>query len=121
VQSESELLTALKDLAADVGSEGVAEILDLFLTDSAELVGVLRHAAERGDAAGIARAAHSLKSTAATVGAHLLAEHCLEVERLGRAGLASEAGVRVADVDAEYQHVRTSLTALRPRIHPANV
>jgi HPt (histidine-containing phosphotransfer) domain-containing protein len=120
VQSEAELLEALKGLAEDVGPEGVSEIINLFLTDSKDIVRELRQAVELGDAAGVARAAHSLKSTAATVGAHLLAAHCLEMEKLGRAGRAREASAHLDDVDAECRHVGECLASLRSRIDPAN-
>ena len=119
MQAESELLAALNELAADVGPDGVAEIVDIFLSDSVGLLRTLRTASELGDAAAIARAAHSLKSTAATVGASLLAAHCLEMERRGRAGQVREAIPYLADVEAEYRHVRTCLTALRSQLEAA--
>jgi HPt (histidine-containing phosphotransfer) domain-containing protein len=115
------MLAALKELAADVGSEGVAEIVDLFLGDSVELLRDLRTSSELGDATGIARAAHSLKSTAATVGAEELAGHCLEMERLGRAGLVREAIPNLDNVETEYRHVRALLGALRSQVETADL
>jgi len=121
MQSESELIAGLKELAADVGPEGLAEIVELFLGDSADLVRALRTAGELGDAAGVARAAHALKSTAATVGAGELSARCMEMERLGRAGLLREAIPQLPEVEAEYSHVRTLLGALKSRVETANL
>jgi len=120
VQAESELLAALKELAADVGTEGITEIVDLFLTDSVSLLKSLRTACELDDAAAIARAAHSLKSTAATVGATLLASYCLEMERAGRLGQVCDAIPHLKSVEDEHAHVSGALSALRSQLVAAH-
>jgi HPt (histidine-containing phosphotransfer) domain-containing protein len=120
VQSESELLAGLKELAADVGADGVAEIVELFLDDSVELLRALRAASERSDGGGIMRAAHALKSTAATLGAADLSALCLEMERLSREGMVREAIPHLPRVEAEYRHVRMLLEGLRGQVETAD-
>ncbi len=81
----------------------VVEIIDEYLADSSRLLASLREAS--GDE--LRRAAHSLKSTSASVGAVRLAELCAEVERAG-----ADPAV-VGEVEREHAAVRAALEQQR--------
>jgi HPt (histidine-containing phosphotransfer) domain-containing protein len=62
------------------------------------------------------RAAHSLKSTSATLGATSLSEFCLELEKHGNTGTLEVTAAMVSQVDAEYKKVKTALLAQRQQL-----
>jgi HPt (histidine-containing phosphotransfer) domain-containing protein len=85
------------------------EILEAFLVDAGAQVAAMEAAREAGDAGALERVAHTLKSTAATVGATLLASLCRELEELARTRCLERAPERVARVHAELRSVEASL------------
>ena len=95
-------LTRVLDMAGGDRSF-VVEIIDEYLADSSRLLASLREAS--GDE--LRRAAHSLKSTSASVGAVRLAELCAEVERAG-----AEPAV-VSEAEREHAAVRAALDEQR--------
>jgi HPt (histidine-containing phosphotransfer) domain-containing protein len=83
--------------------EFVVEVIDEYLNDSAELLARLRCA----DGEDLRRAAHSLKSTSASVGATALADVCGEIEREG-----TDPGL-VDTAEREHAAARAALVAQR--------
>jgi HPt (histidine-containing phosphotransfer) domain-containing protein len=102
---------ALGQLRATLGEAATAEIVETFLAEGPQLFSALHLAVERGDADGLRRAAHTLKSNAATFGAATLAELCRELETIGEAGTVSGASELLARADAEHERVRSDLEA----------
>jgi HPt (histidine-containing phosphotransfer) domain-containing protein len=107
---------ALDDLVATTGGDPafLAELIDTFFDDSAELLPAMRQALASGSAEQLRRAAHSLKSNSAAFGAQELALLCRQLEEQGREGNLSGAADRLAQVDAEYDRVRRALQEVRP-------
>jgi|SRR6266851_5222114 len=107
---------ALDDLLAATGGDRafLAELIDTYFEDSATLLPAMRQALSAGSAEQLRRAAHSLKSNSASLGALGLAVLCRELEEQGRAGALGGAEQRLAQVEAEYEHVRHALQAERP-------
>ena len=69
----------------------------------------LNDALYSGDVDGLRRAAHTLKSNAATFGATALEELCRELEAIGEAGAVAGATEVLARADAEHERVRSDL------------
>jgi HPt (histidine-containing phosphotransfer) domain-containing protein len=90
---------ALEELRAMTGGDAdlYVELLDTFLADADLYLGELRTAS---DATGLARAAHSLKSNALTVGAAELAERCRALEADARGGDVADREPRVEEIAA---------------------
>jgi CheY-like chemotaxis protein len=104
----------LDQLREDLGGmEPVREVIATFLDKTPVILRELREAADRVDADGIRRAAHTIKGTSATLGARDLAERSAEIERLGRAGEAQEASRLVGPLESAYRTAATALTAER--------
>jgi signal transduction histidine kinase/DNA-binding response OmpR family regulator len=95
------------------GDELVDRIVRIYLADSSERLTALRAAAGRGDQAEVARAAHSLKSSSANVGAAGLAALCRRLELAGRAGTLPQEADLLAEVESEYSAVAAHLSARR--------
>jgi signal transduction histidine kinase/DNA-binding response OmpR family regulator/HPt (histidine-containing phosphotransfer) domain-containing protein len=92
----------------------LAELIDTFLEDTPQLLADMGRAVDTGDAAGLALAAHSLKSNSANFGATALADLCRELEGMAKAGALVGAGERVAQAEAEFERVQGALEAIRP-------
>ena len=106
---------ALERLLRIGGQEFVLEMIDLFLEHAPERIRAATRAAEAGDAQGLYRAAHSLKSTAANLGARGLQGIAEQVE--GRAAAKDLGAIpRLLDeMAARYEDVRQRLEAERKR------
>ncbi|MGH9186434.1 MAG: Hpt domain-containing protein [Acidimicrobiales bacterium] len=104
----------LDELEADVGPEELAALMDLVLDDlpvqhAAVVAGVVA-----GDPAAVARAAHTLKSLAALIGAGPVRDRAREIEALATDGRLDADGLRLGDLrDA----VATAMTRLEARRH----
>jgi HPt (histidine-containing phosphotransfer) domain-containing protein len=107
--------TALESLREMVDGDVsfLAELIHTFLADAPQLLADMRQAMERGDAAGLNLAAHSLKSDSAYYGAVTLSSLCRELEMLGKLGRLDMASEKVAQAEAEYERVEASLAAVR--------
>jgi PAS domain S-box-containing protein len=101
----------LTELRGSLGDAATAEIVETFLAEGPELVSALRAAVESGDSAELRRAAHTLKSNAATFGASALAELCRQLEAIGEAGTATGAADLVTRAESEHERVRADLKA----------
>src|SRR4051794_12190394 len=69
----------------------LAEMIDTYLTDSAELLTAIDIALVNGRADDLRRAAHSFKSNSATFGAMLLSETCRQIEEQAKTGELADA------------------------------
>ena len=101
---------ALARLADGVGDdEFVAELIDGFSTDAPALIAAARAGLDQGDDAEVRRAAHTLKSNAATFGAQALSDRSRAVEEAAKQGQLSNA---TAMIDAMAQELDVVLDAL---------
>jgi len=110
----------LSRLAEGTGGdvEFVAELIEQFVTDAPELVAAARAGLEAGDPVEVRRAAHTLKSNAATFGAHGLAERSRELEEAAKRGALDDGAARVEAVSRELDVVRETLPAVWAEMRP---
>ncbi len=105
----------LKELALALGSSrDVAELIEVFLRNTASMLEAIELALARRDEEGFLRAVHTLKSTSASMGAGRLSETCRRLEGHLRAGLAWEDKrllALVAEIQSEFGQVQPVLTA----------
>jgi HPt (histidine-containing phosphotransfer) domain-containing protein len=101
--------SALEQLRADVGDDdAVDRIAGIYLHGLPGVRSELVAALDRGDAGALRAAAHRLRSSSATFGAHRLAELCAELEHGAADGAASRL---VAAIERECRRVEESLAA----------
>ncbi len=105
-------LNTFHALKETTGAEFVSELMDTFLEDTPKLVMELRSALTSKDADAFRRAAHSIKSNAATFGAEQLADLARELESLGREN-DLEIGNRLAALEEAFQKAQSQLIELR--------
>lgn len=105
----------LVSLARDLGTDTVTEIVDLYVVDSQRHVVNIQAGLAKSDAHVVRIAAHTLKSTAATVGALSLAETCNEIERLARESRIGEVGKLVNQLTRQEAEARLAVIAMQPK------
>ena len=101
----------LDQLVANTDRDFVAELLTTYLDDSPRLLTDMRQALAGGSAPNFQRAAHSLKSNSASVGAMGLSAQAKELEMLGRAGQLEGAAEKLDTLAAAYAQVEAALRA----------
>jgi HPt (histidine-containing phosphotransfer) domain-containing protein len=89
----------------------VAELIDQFVTDSPALVAAARRGLEAGDTDEVRRAAHTLKSNAATFGANDLADRSSRLEAAAKAGALQDGPSQLEAIEDELGRVHAALRA----------
>ena len=110
---ETEYLDNIRALQTPDTPDLLSEIIDTYFTSSTRLLENLRRAVGTGDAQEVFKAAHSLKSSSANLGALLLAEHFKNLENLGRSNTTAGAEELLMKIESEYAAVCDTLTAIR--------
>jgi HPt (histidine-containing phosphotransfer) domain-containing protein len=100
---------ALKELYRDEAPQALFEVLAQFLQDTSVRMAILRATAAADDALGLARAAHGLKSSSASVEALGMAALCQQLEQLGQAGISCVALQLVDQLASEFLRVQQTL------------
>jgi PAS domain S-box-containing protein len=105
------MLSRLRDLDGQGGEGFFREIIELFLADAPRRLAKLEAAVRSGNAAECARIAHSLKGSAANLGARGLAGACAALETLTEGGDLGEAPAAFALVRQRFERAREALIA----------
>lgn len=107
---------ALAKLQEDVGGEPeiMRELIQTFLAEAPRVLEGMRNGLERRRLSELHRAAHSLKSTAATFGAGELSQLCRDLEQDTEKLFPEDAEPRVAAIEAEWARVRADLESWKP-------
>jgi PAS domain S-box-containing protein len=112
--------TALERLVEITGDDGdlLAELIETFLREVPLLLDGARRALQLGQPDEVRRAAHTLKSNGATIGAIGFSELSRRLESLARSGTLEGAADLVARLEAEYETVRIALEVVQERSRP---
>jgi HPt (histidine-containing phosphotransfer) domain-containing protein len=103
----------LLDIGGRTGPAFVARVIGHFLADAPEILERLAHALAREDRSGVERALHTLRSSAAYVGAMALSNLAAILENHARSGELEAVRRRVDETDLELAHADRQLAALR--------
>ncbi len=104
-------LEAIRALSSD-GEALLQRVIHAYVDDTPAHLQTLREAIASLNTGGIRKAAHSLKSSSANVGADTLARLCKEMELLGRTDSTEGAEKLLINMEREFQTVRHSLSAI---------
>ena len=105
--------TTFENLKEMSGADFINELIDTFLDDAPKLTSEIHAALAAQDADSFRRAAHSLKSNAATFGALGLAEIAKELEGLGRENRLGDTRDRLTRLDEAVKSACDELRGLR--------
>jgi CheY-like chemotaxis protein/HPt (histidine-containing phosphotransfer) domain-containing protein len=101
--------TARLDALRDAIGDDFVELIMVFLDSVAEILENLRQACRRGDGDGVHRQAHTLKSSAANVGATALSALARHLESEAKAGSVSAAAGAIDELERELERVKPLL------------
>jgi HPt (histidine-containing phosphotransfer) domain-containing protein len=104
----------LDELRAEVGSEVLASLVEMFLADAMSRIEKLHRELADQDARGVHETAHALKGSCLNLGADDMARLCSEIEDLGEERRLGEVAALLARVELEYESVRAELEAVAP-------
>ena len=107
------VLSQLRELGAESDTDLVSELVTLFGVETPPLLAAIRAAVAASDGDALRRAAHTLKGTSSSLGAHGLAALSAELERLGRNGHTAQAPALLAQLEHEYERVTGALEVER--------
>lgn len=99
-------------LKETVGADFVPELVAAFLEEAPALIAQLRPALAAGNTETFRRAAHSLKSNAATFGAIRLFELAKELESLARENRLRDIGNKIELSEEAFAHAAEALRIL---------
>jgi HPt (histidine-containing phosphotransfer) domain-containing protein len=105
-------LNTFNTLKETTGEDFIAELIDAFLSEAPGLITQMQSALASQDADAFRRAAHSMKSNAATFGAMELSTLAKELEGFGREKNL-EIGNRLEVLKTVFQQVAEQLEALK--------
>ncbi|HEY5456999.1 MAG TPA: response regulator [Acidothermaceae bacterium] len=106
--SQIEMLRSLDDGDGAV----LGEIIDEYLTQTAQGRGELVRVVGERDTRALERAAHTLRGSSANVGATALAAVCAQIETLARISQLDDAADLIQRFDTEFARARDALTQL---------
>jgi HPt (histidine-containing phosphotransfer) domain-containing protein len=106
-------MTAFEELKQMSGADFIDELVNTFLEEAPKLITELEAALKSHEADAFRRAAHSLKSNAATFGAKRMADSARELEMIGKENRLGDVGGRLASLEQLYQVVANELKGLR--------
>ncbi|USX25273.1 response regulator [Oxalobacteraceae bacterium OTU3CINTB1] len=105
-------LENIRALSASNGDALLERVLQAYLEDTPNHLRIIKSAIDSGSTVQIRKAAHSLKSSSANVGADALAQRCREMEQLGRNDTTAGAAALLDDMERSFQAVRQALGAI---------
>jgi HPt (histidine-containing phosphotransfer) domain-containing protein len=105
-------LDAIRALDPDGKDQLLTRLAQLYLRDSTRLLAQLLAAQSRSAAEEVARAAHSLKSSSANLGACEVAARAAQIELAARRGLLEELAAQIETLKSEHQRALDGLAAV---------
>jgi HPt (histidine-containing phosphotransfer) domain-containing protein len=100
-------LDRLADLAG--GEDGLAELVELYLTQTASQIASIRTAITEGQVAEVRRIAHSAAGANATCGMQGVVASLRALERMGESGDIAEAPAHIEAVSQEFDRIKAYL------------
>ncbi|HEY9673169.1 MAG TPA: PAS domain S-box protein [Waterburya sp.] len=112
---DSAVLQVFRQTMGANASAFLAQLIDIYLEESPVLVQAISTAITQNDAAAMIQAAHTLKSSSASLGAMSFSQLCQELETIGTSATTAEAGILFTKIESEYERVKSALQLERQR------
>ncbi len=93
---------SVRELADELGADAARDLVEMYRAVAPSQLDALRAAADANDAVALGRAAHTLKSSSAALGAVDLAALCQVMEQRGEAGEGASLASLVAQAQESF-------------------
>jgi HPt (histidine-containing phosphotransfer) domain-containing protein len=107
-----EVIESLRMLGGEDDPDLLQDLVEIFLEQTPALIARLQEAFDSNDAHALERAAHSLKSSCANLGALRLSAHFKEMELAGRSKDIERVRPLLVESEREYTEVESALKRL---------
>lgn len=109
-------LESYRDIMGDDADTFIADVIDTYIRSAADLLYALQAGIPANDVKSFVRAAHTLKSSSAAVGAMVLSTLSAELEQLPESTLLPELASKVDQAWEEFTKVTEELVAIRKKL-----
>lgn len=116
---DREVLEELQALDPEGSGDLLRRVADSYSSSSRELIETLRQAVALGDTESIGKAAHSLKSSSAHVGATNLASLCQSLEEMARRSSTRRTDLILTTLEPELERVHQALEEISGELDPS--
>ena len=106
---DPQVLNSLREFAGAKAQTIITQIIEQYLEDSPEKLQAIEAAATEQDAEALRKAAHSLRSSSANLGAITVAELCKTVENIARSGTTEGTSQTIKQLKTEYARLEVAL------------
>lgn len=106
---DEQIISSIRSLTSPGDPDFLKELTDVFFARSPGVIDQIAQSVEAEDPIGYQRASHSLKGSAANIGAMSLSAQCAKMEVDGRSKDLSSASADLAAVRALYSQVKAAL------------
>jgi CheY-like chemotaxis protein/HPt (histidine-containing phosphotransfer) domain-containing protein len=112
---DRDVLAELKMIGGDGADQLMADLIDSYLADAPQLLTLLETALASDDLPQIRHAAHTLKSSSASLGATELAKLCKTIEKQAREGTISDKQQLLSATMTAYAAVKSAMETERQK------
>ncbi|MGB7445190.1 MAG: response regulator, partial [Coleofasciculaceae cyanobacterium] len=106
---DTDVLLSLREMMGDSADEFLSCLIDTYLEDTPSLISQMSKAIAAQEPEAMQRAAHTLKSSSASLGAISLSQLCQELETMGASQIIIGANQIMSQLEAEYEKVKVAL------------
>ncbi len=103
----------MNELKETVGAEFVIELIDAYLAETPDLVNALQRTLASQDTVAFTRAAHSIKSSSASLGLLNFSAQAKELEMLGKESRLVDTGPKVDSLCVAFELVQKRLAEFK--------
>ena len=107
------IFSRLQELQQETDSEFVIELIDIYISETPKQIQAIAAALTAQTFPALMIAAHTLKGSSLNLGAKQLGALCIKLEEIGRTGKPIPEGSSVAEIENEYENVKTMLLAFK--------
>ena len=104
-------LEAYREFMGEEADSFIATVIQNFIKSTPGLIRTMEEGLATEDRVVLVRAAHTLKSNSATIGAHKLADLCANLEKTGKESPADELAPKIAQAKDELDQIISELSA----------
>jgi len=108
---DAEVIASLRSLELPEEGNIIQDLVRTYLDDTLHQIREMRTSLADGDAARLRMAAHAVKGSSANLGAHVVNQHCRELEVLAQMGDLRNAEAHIAQIEAAFADATRALQA----------